>query len=219
MPRPKTNFPARYNDPFPTVLRHLLEEKHKQQLELANALNVSRQTVNSYTDGSTEPNYPTLINIAAFFNVSIDYLLGKSEVPSVDKNMRAICEYTGLSEEAVTVLHDLELCPEVPGKTNKEFDSKAIKVVNLLLSTAEGHNVLREILKFLYAQELRVPADPERNDEVVLSSMGLVADPGSDLIIKLDKNLIETSRIEAIRTALTKLKNRLQEGGNIIWHP
>lgn len=46
------------------------------QKTLATAINTSRQAVAQYEDGSTIPNIDKLYNIASFFNVSADYLLG-----------------------------------------------------------------------------------------------------------------------------------------------
>jgi len=45
------------------------------QYELAEKLEISQQTISKYELGLREPDNSTLIKIASFFNVSIDYLL------------------------------------------------------------------------------------------------------------------------------------------------
>ena len=90
---------------FPTVLRSLMNE-HKEvtQQMLADVLGKSRQAISYYCDGSSSPDWETLVKIANFFSVSTDYLLGETEVKSPDTSTRAICKVLGLSEQTVSLL-------------------------------------------------------------------------------------------------------------------
>lgn len=98
-----------YNGIFATRLRGLMSEgidgKKTTQQDLAVATGYTRQAISQYMDGSVIPNAEKLAVISKFFNVSADYLLGLSDIPSRDINLSAVCDYTGLSEEAVTMLH------------------------------------------------------------------------------------------------------------------
>ncbi len=60
---------------FGTNLRTLLGERSMTQKELAHHLNIAPSTVGSYVQNMREPDFSTLKSIAAYFNVSIDYLL------------------------------------------------------------------------------------------------------------------------------------------------
>lgn len=61
------------------------------QQKLADKLNVSRSTVAMWEKGDSEPNTDTLTAISEFFNVSVDYLLGKEEkTPTIDEQMNDI---------------------------------------------------------------------------------------------------------------------------------
>lgn len=62
---------------FNKVLKKLRVSEKITQEELAKALNISRSTVGMYEKGDREPDYETLEAIADYFNVSIDYLLGR----------------------------------------------------------------------------------------------------------------------------------------------
>lgn len=64
---------------FAERLRLLREEKKLTQKDLGKILNVSHQTI-SFWEKDKEPNFNTLKNIANYFNVSIDYLLGNTDV-------------------------------------------------------------------------------------------------------------------------------------------
>jgi transcriptional regulator with XRE-family HTH domain len=61
-------------------LRELREERGLTQKELAQALGLSsKSTITNYEQNDRDPDYETLIKIAKYFEVSIDYLLGHKE--------------------------------------------------------------------------------------------------------------------------------------------
>lgn len=85
----------------------MLALRNKKQKDLAAVLNVTDNTVSYYCGGSRLPNTSQIKTIADFLECSADFLLGLTETPTVDTNVRAICDYTGLSESAVKTLHTL----------------------------------------------------------------------------------------------------------------
>ena len=64
---------------FGKNLRVLRNEKNLSQTDLGNIFSVSRQTISSWESGQREPSIDTLVNIAKFFNVTTDYLLGTED--------------------------------------------------------------------------------------------------------------------------------------------
>ncbi len=64
---------------FADRLKELREEKGVTQQELANYLGVGRPTVAGYETKNKQPDFEKLINIAKYFNVPTDYLLGISD--------------------------------------------------------------------------------------------------------------------------------------------
>lgn len=58
-------------------LKDLRKEKGITQLQLAMELNMSQNTISRYETGERQAGYDELIKIADYFNVSIDYLLGR----------------------------------------------------------------------------------------------------------------------------------------------
>lgn len=78
------------------------------QEELAEKLHVKRQIISYYeSDSERTPNIDILATMAQLFNTTTDYLLGLTDVQSSDTKIKAICEYTGLSEEAIKQLHNM----------------------------------------------------------------------------------------------------------------
>lgn len=63
---------------FKTRLRRLRNEKRLTQRELSKLLGISHSTISMYEAGYREPKFENLELIADFFNVDIDYLIGKS---------------------------------------------------------------------------------------------------------------------------------------------
>ena len=66
-------------------IKELREEKNISQLELAKKLNLTQQSISLYEKGDREPSIDVLKSIANFFNVSLDYLLGKSDIRNPDE--------------------------------------------------------------------------------------------------------------------------------------
>ena len=60
-------------------LRELREENHYTQKKLAELLNMNSVTYLHYEKEQREPPLSVLADIAAFYNVSVDYLLGLKE--------------------------------------------------------------------------------------------------------------------------------------------
>ncbi|MBU3876487.1 helix-turn-helix transcriptional regulator [Faecalicatena sp. AGMB00832] len=63
---------------FAKVLRLLRNKKGFSQQELADSLGISKSAVNMYERGERQPNFETLELIADYFNVDLDYLLGRT---------------------------------------------------------------------------------------------------------------------------------------------
>lgn len=84
----------------------LLAEQTKMQKELAAHLGVPDNTVSYFVSGRRTPNTEQIAKIADFFDVSADYLLGRTNAKTTDKDLRFICEYTGLSENTIMTLHN-----------------------------------------------------------------------------------------------------------------
>lgn len=62
-------------------LKELREsENNVSQANIAKTFHITRQAVQRWEVGKSEPNIKTLIALADYFNVSIDYLVGRSDV-------------------------------------------------------------------------------------------------------------------------------------------
>lgn len=65
---------------FSERLRQLRTARDLSQMEFAKQIKISKSSVNMYERGEREPGLETLEKIADYFNVDMDYLLGKADV-------------------------------------------------------------------------------------------------------------------------------------------
>ena len=63
---------------FGELLSELRKDKNMSQAELANVLFVSSGTISNYENGVHMPDVEKLVELADYFHVSTDYLLGRS---------------------------------------------------------------------------------------------------------------------------------------------
>ncbi|MGW8939750.1 helix-turn-helix domain-containing protein [Bacillus wiedmannii] len=68
---------------FGTRLHTLRKERKLRQEDMAKQLGIARTTYAMYEQGNREPDYNTLIKLATFFEVSIDYPLGTTEIRQI----------------------------------------------------------------------------------------------------------------------------------------
>ncbi len=97
------------NETFADRLTKLRENTGKKRQEVADELEISRASLEYYEKGKRKPDIEVLAKVAKYYGVSTDYLLGLSVVPSTDKDIQFVCDYTGLSESAVNMLAKLNL--------------------------------------------------------------------------------------------------------------
>lgn len=66
-------------------LKELRKKKGISQLRLATDLNTTQNTISRYETGEREPGIDELVKIADYFNVSVDYLIGRTENPKMNR--------------------------------------------------------------------------------------------------------------------------------------
>lgn len=101
-----------------------IEELRKKmglsQEDLAKRLNMTQQRISAYEKGKREPDLETLKLFADFFNVSTDFLLGKTDIRNIEQefNFAYHKETEGLSEDEIR--EALEFYKMVKNRKNKE---------------------------------------------------------------------------------------------------
>ncbi len=70
---------------FCARLKSLRTEKNLTQKELADSVGMTDRAIQRYEYGEREPAYQCLLALADFFDVSIDYLVGRTDNPNINK--------------------------------------------------------------------------------------------------------------------------------------
>ncbi len=87
-----------------TGIKQLRRARGLNQVELAKKLSVTKQTVSNWENDNIQPSIEMLERIADFFNVSTDYLLGRTSTSSISLE--------GLSAEEIShialIINDLK---------------------------------------------------------------------------------------------------------------
>lgn len=60
-------------------LKNVRIKRGIKAIDIAKALNVSKQTISNWENGKRFPDIKTLIKLADFYNVSVDYLVGRTD--------------------------------------------------------------------------------------------------------------------------------------------
>lgn len=104
-------------------LRALRLEKNESLEKIAKYLNVTIQTISNYETGKRDMTPDTIIRLANYYDVSTDYLLGKSDIRNYDKDKQEFYyayhkEIEGLTDEEIA--DALRFYKEMKKKINKD---------------------------------------------------------------------------------------------------
>lgn len=90
-----------YKEKTAERLLQLRTEHGLTQKELAEKVDTSPQNIDLYESGKRKINVEILGKVADVFNVSTDYLLGRTETATMNEDIQIACKVTGLSEKTV----------------------------------------------------------------------------------------------------------------------
>lgn len=113
-----------------TVLKKLREEREIGQKELAAVLHVSTGTISNYENGVHSPNLDTVCTMAAFYGVSVDYLLGLTESPYADKELEQSIAGTYTINDFLKLVQRL---PEPGRKALVDFATSLERLLDTLM--------------------------------------------------------------------------------------
>lgn len=82
-------------------IKDLREDMDLRQSDLAKATGIDQRTISNYETGKTVPDAYALVKLADFFDVSIDYLLGRTryDYATAEKKVKMIDQIQRQLEE------------------------------------------------------------------------------------------------------------------------
>lgn len=90
-------------------LKKLRAEHRVTQKQLADVISVSQQSINKYENHNIEPDIDTLIKIADFFNTSVDYLIGHTDI---ERKIESVTSHDLNAEESSLIDSYRKLSPK-----------------------------------------------------------------------------------------------------------
>lgn len=66
-------------------IKELRKRRNITQLKLAMDLHTTQNTISRYENGEREPNIDELVKLADYFDVSLDYLLERTDNPEINR--------------------------------------------------------------------------------------------------------------------------------------
>ena len=175
-----------------TPLAQRLNELITDSNGLKDFLGCSIQAVNQYKLGISRPSLENLCKIADFYGVSTDYLLGLTDVPSVDPQIQIAHKVTGLSEDAI---HQLSHLATV---------ANGNRAVNALLGNPKLYNFASYLATFFYGGWVEEFTGEEEGH---ISSLRKI-DADSEMFIRY----IQPAMLVQINQVLTEIKDCIEEG-------
>lgn len=73
---------------FSERLKEIREDNDYSRKDLATAVNVTTAAISNYENGNREPDFITLKKISEYLNVSVDYLIGHTDVNMSPQDMK-----------------------------------------------------------------------------------------------------------------------------------
>lgn len=95
--------------PISDTIKKLRTSRNLTQVEFAEKIKCNRQRIADWERGKSLPSVEDVALLSKTFGVSADWLLGLTNTETTDTKIRDICDYTGLSEEAIKRLHLFKL--------------------------------------------------------------------------------------------------------------
>lgn len=120
---------------FNNRLYQLRKQKGLSQEELANRLNVSRQTVSKWEVGDSTPDMEKLVALSVLFDVSLDKLVMGKEEAEVQEPSKS---------EFVSVLNE-----KVLSDKNKSKAKNIFKIIGIILAAVLAVDIISMILYFI----------------------------------------------------------------------
>ena len=123
-------------------LKDLRSEKGLSQSALADILGRTQQAIGKWEVGKSEPDGATLLKLSAFFNVTTDYLLGKSDNPH------------GAPAQPTTSAPSYYTDPEVAQMANEIKDNPDMRILFDASRDLKKESI-EEVVKFIEFQKAK----------------------------------------------------------------
>jgi len=132
---------------FKNRMRELRESKNLVPSQVAVQFKKSESAIRMWETGRSKPDADTLVALAAFFDVSTDYLLGLSNVRNPDYATTAEeIGLSGISIFKIKHLKDNQIHPTTKTAKSLEYDGRtALDVLNAMIEAEDFYAFIKDL--------------------------------------------------------------------------
>lgn len=113
----------------------------------AKDIGISRASLEFYEKGKRIPDADIICSLANYYKVSADYLLGRTDIESVDIDIQRVKAYTGLSEKSINTLNEW----------SKKMPLDEYAIVSDLIESNEFYEMAGYIFSYIKAKNAVLP--------------------------------------------------------------
>lgn len=136
-------------------LKQLRSENNLTQAQLASILGIAKTTLAAYEQGKSEPNIELLIKMANYFDISVDYLIGKTNC--MHEEYQPVSDILGIDEKTIEILQKLSATAS---------DHSHLDYLEAIIQHPQFSNLMLQIKSYLAQDE------QGWNDVAILGSNG-----------------------------------------------
>lgn len=204
---------------FAQRLGDLIKENGYTHENVAQGIGVTRQGVGKWVSGESVPDVLTAAKLAKFFNVSVDYLSGNSNIKTSNMNLQAVCAFTGLNEDAVeNIINRTSMPKPIYDKHTKTTYSATIftpeyyednkKVLNMLLSCPWFWEI---IFNYVYMENINQKSFSLQENYIKARKL-FCEGAKSDVVYEAAEKAIQNyNDIDVARYAITRLIEKISD--------
>ncbi len=146
-------------------IREVRKNKKMTAKQLAELVNVAESTMSLYENGKREPDYNTLLKIAACLGVTVDYLLGKD-----DEQKEKNASDGEISVRERSILRAYRKHPEMHSAIEKllgidETDKESL--ISLYTAASSDDNRPDELIKLTAEEWKKISSAPDTDDPLM----------------------------------------------------
>ena len=204
MERKRSAYDPKVFDKAESPLAKRLQQLVTNPSALKDYLGCSLQALNQFKQGTAFPKVENLIKIAEYYGISVDYLLGLTDIPNLDNDLQSIHRITGLSVGAICKLSEFK----------KNGENTFINVISTMIEDRNAAYFLALICQYISLSE------KEKTEHITIEMNGVTAEFFKENLVntllqsKIIENLPEIARAYKQQFDDNPAKKIKQIGGN-----
>lgn len=198
---------------FGKRIKMLRTEKGVSIADAANKMEISGAVLSDYERGAKSPGYDAIQRIAEYYEVSFEYLFGKSDAKNAENN--DIVKRLGLSEKTILELEQIKRRSDNNGAGEKELSE--VTILNCFLDKCCQKHIFFYLRKLLLIIEKEIQTPSEVIDNILeKKAFDELLSEKEKMVLELKENAVKHGYV--LIDGTEAIKYREQEIKNLLLH-